>query len=289
MIRNAIDHGLESEEARKLAGKPEAGTVRLAACHRAGRIVIEISDDGGGINRDRVKSKAVERGLIAANANLSDEEIDNLIFLPGFSTASSVSDISGRGVGMDVVRRSITDLGGRIVISSAPGKGSRFTLTLPLTLAVLDGMLVGVGEQTFVVPLTHIVESLRPRQEDIQKLGISACLLNVRGTYVPMVKVGSLLGGKDVPKQTSESVVILVESDGAGRVALEVDRIIGQRQVVIKSFEGNYGSVDGIAAATILGNGRVALILDVDGLVTRCRTASLERQFDNRQIAGASA
>ncbi|HEX2593834.1 MAG TPA: chemotaxis protein CheA [Rhizomicrobium sp.] len=274
MIRNAIDHGLETTEERVQAGKPPEGCVTLSAEHRGGRIVIEVSDDGRGINRSRVKEKAIERGLISSNAALSDEEIDNLIFLPGFSTASQVSNISGRGVGMDVVRRNIVDLGGRIVIGSTPGKGSRFSLTLPLTLAVLDGMVVAVGDQTFVLPLTHIVESLKARPSDIHPFQ-SRQLLNVRGSFVPLVNTAELLG-VDGGAPPSDGVVILVESQGSGRLALSVDAIIGQHQVVIKSVESNYQHIEGIAAATILGDGRVALILDVDGLVSRCRGRLLD-------------
>jgi len=271
MIRNAVDHGLETPKERVDAGKPSEGTVTLSASHRGGRIVIEVSDNGRGIDRARVRAKAIEKGLISAGAVLSDEEVDNLIFLPGFSTAAQLSNISGRGVGMDVVRRSILDLGGRIVISSNPGQGSRFSLTLPLTLAVLDGMVVAVGSQTFVLPLTHIIESLKPRVSDIQAFGRDRSLLKVRDSYVPLVDVGRLLGVADSGRDAAAGVVILVESEGCGRLALAVDRILGQRQVVIKSFEQNYRHIEGIAAATILGDGRVALILDVDGIVNRCR------------------
>jgi two-component system, chemotaxis family, sensor kinase CheA len=272
MIRNAVDHGLETPEDRAKAGKASEGTVTLSAAHRGGRIVIEVSDNGRGIDRARVRAKAEEKGLIPTSAVLSDDEVDNLIFLPGFSTAAQVSNISGRGVGMDVVRRSIVDLGGRIVISSNPGQGSRFSLTLPLTLAVLDGMVVAVGSQTFVLPLTHIIESLKPRVADIQAFGRDRTLLKVRESYVPLVDVGQLLGVADAGRDVAGGVVILVESEGCGRLALAVDRILGQRQVVIKSFEQNYRRIEGIAAATILGDGRVALILDVDGIVNRCRT-----------------
>lgn len=270
MIRNAVDHGLESPEERLAAGKPEEGTVTLSAEHRGGRIVIEVSDDGRGIDRTRVREKAIERGLIAPGAALSDEETDNLIFMPGFSTAKEVSNISGRGVGMDVVRRNIVDLGGRIVIGSTPKQGSRFSLTLPLTLAVLDGMVVAIGDQTFVLPLTHIVESLKPRPSDIHAFGRERSLLNIRGAYVPLVMTADILNVRGAVSP-DQGVVILVESQGTGRLALAVDAILGQRQVVIKSFEDNYQHIDGIAAATILGDGRVALILDVDGIVTRCR------------------
>jgi two-component system, chemotaxis family, sensor kinase CheA len=276
MIRNAVDHGLETPEDRIAAGKPAEGTVKLSAEHRGGRIIIEITDDGRGIDRVRVRQKALEKKLISPSANLSDEEIDNLIFLPGFSTADQVSNISGRGVGLDVVRRNIIDLGGRIVIGSQKGKGSRFCLTLPLTLAVLDGMIVAVGDQTFVLPLSHIVESFLPKSSDICAFGSKGTLLNVRGVYVPLVRVGRLLGIKDAVKDLSSCVVILVESEDSGRMALAVDAIVGQRQVVIKSFESNIGHIEGIAAATILGDGRVALILDIDGLVAGCRESAAQ-------------
>jgi two-component system chemotaxis sensor kinase CheA len=270
MIRNAIDHGLESPEQRRLAGKPELGTVRLAAMHRSGRIVIEVSDDGAGINRARVRESAIEKGLIAADVVLSDEETDNLIFLAGFSTAATISDISGRGVGMDVVRRSIQALGGRIAITSRPGLGSTFTLSLPLTLAVLDGMVVTVADQTLIVPLTAIIETLQPRQSAIHDLGEGAQVLNIRGTYIPLLCVGTILGWTDTGIMPG-SVALLVEGDGGSRAALLVDAIQGQQQVVIKSLEANYQQVPGVAAATILGDGRVALILDVDGMVSDAR------------------
>jgi two-component system chemotaxis sensor kinase CheA len=271
MLRNAIDHGLESPEERKAAGKPEEGTVRLAALHRSGRIVIEVSDDGKGINRPKVREIAVKKGLIAADASLTDEEIDNLIFLPGFSTASTISNLSGRGVGMDVVKRSIQALGGRIVISSNPGKGSTFTLSLPLTLAVLDGMVISVGEQTLVAPLTAIIETLRPRREEVRALGPTGAVLAVRGAHVPLIDIGVALGMRTTPIDPTSGVILLVECEGGGRAALVADEIQGQRQVVIKSLEANYQRVDGVAAATILGDGRVALILDVETVVEKQR------------------
>lgn len=276
MLRNAIDHGLEGPEERLAAGKPAEGTVRLAALHRSGRIVIEISDDGKGINRPRVKGIAVERGLIAEDAILSDDEIDNLIFLPGFSTATEVSDLSGRGVGMDVVRRSIQSLGGRISISSVPGKGSTFTLSLPLTLAVLDGMVVGAADQTLVAPLAAIVESLTPNEADIHYVGGVDPVLRFREAFVPLVDVAQVMGFRDDPTVLKGGVVMIVETESGQRAALLVDAIHGQRQVVIKSLESNYRHVEGVAAATILGDGRVALILDIDALVTakRSRTPS---------------
>ncbi len=267
MIRNAIDHGLEKPEVRLAAGKPAEGVVKLCALHRSGRIVIEVSDDGAGINRDRVKQIAMDKGLIAPDATLTDEETDNLIFLPGFSTASVVSDISGRGVGMDVVRRQVQALGGRISITSIPGKGSTFSLSLPLTLAVLDGMVVGVSGHTLVTPLTAIIETLQPKTNDVRLLGPNGAVLAVRDAYVPLVDVGAVLGYRKGPTDWTTGVVLLVESEVGGRAALLVDAIQGQRQVVIKSLEANYQRVEGIAAATILGDGRVALILDVDALI----------------------
>ena len=267
MLRNSIDHGLETPEERRALGKPEEGVVKLAAMHRSGRIVIEISDDGKGIDRVRVRDIAVKRGLIEADAALSDEEIDNLIFAPGFSTAAVISDVSGRGVGMDVVKRSIQALGGRITIVSKPGVGSTFTLSLPLTLAVLDGMVVTVGEQTLVVPITAIVETLQPKPGDIQALGPEGFVLSVRGVYVPMIDVAEAMGWSDNTSART-GVTLLVESGVGGLAALSVDAIQGQRQVVIKSLELNYQQVDGIAAATILGDGRVALILDIDAIIS---------------------
>lgn len=278
MIRNSVDHGIESAEKRLEAGKPVEGTVRLAALHRSGRIIIEVEDDGGGINRQRVREIAINKKLIEPDAILSDEETDNLIFLPGFSTASTVSDISGRGVGMDVVKRSILALGGRISISSTPGKGSKFTLSLPLTLAVLDGMVVTAAGQTLVAPLTTIVESLQPRAEDVSLVGGRDPVIKVRDVFIPLIDVGQALGLKHQPMKPTEGVAVLVESEGGGRAALLVEAIQGQRQVVIKSLEANYQHVPGIAAATILGDGRVALILDVDAIVSSSRRGGMRQE-----------
>jgi Chemotaxis protein histidine kinase and related kinases len=279
MIRNAVDHGLETPERRIAAGKNPEGVLRLTAKHRSGRIVIEIADDGAGINRERVRKKAIDNGLITADQNLSEEEIDNLIFHPGFSTAEKVSDISGRGVGMDVVKRSIQSLGGRITISSKPGQGSVFTMSLPLTLAVLDGMVVTVANQTLVVPLTAIVETLQPEAEHIHSFGANQRLIAIRETFCPLVDVGHILNYREEPANPIEGVALLVESEGGGQRALMVDAIQGQRQVVIKSLEANYTSVRGIAAATILGDGRVALILDVDAVVAASRGQPLRQEM----------
>ncbi|MNR88592.1 Chemotaxis protein CheA [compost metagenome] len=279
MIRNAVDHGIESPEKREAAGKDPEGTIKLSAKHRSGRILIELQDDGGGINRERVKQKAIDNDLISPDANLSDEEIDNLIFAPGFSTADKISDISGRGVGMDVVKRSIQALGGRISISSRPGLGSTFTMSLPLTLAVLDGMVVTVAGQTLVVPLTAIVETLQPEASAIHSFGANQRLISIRNSFCPLVDVGRILNFRTNQANPVDGVALLVESEGGGQRALMVDAIQGQRQVVIKSLEANYTHVPGIAAATILGDGRVALILDVDAVVGASRGQSLKPEM----------
>lgn len=267
MIRNAVDHGLEGPAQRAAAGKPPEGTVRLAAAHRSGRVIIEVSDDGQGIDRPKVLKKAIASGLVAPDAQLSDGEIDNLLFLPGFSTAGAVSAISGRGVGMDVVKRSIQALGGRISIASAPGRGSTFTLSLPLTLAVLDGIVVTVDAQVFVIPLTAIVETVKHEPSRIHHLGDHSFVLRVRDVLVPLIDVGAELGVRPPATDLRSGVAILIETANGTRSALLIDAIQDQRQVVIKSLETNYMRVDGIAAATILGDGRVAMILDVDALV----------------------
>lgn len=281
MIRNAVDHGLEKPEEREAAGKVAEGTVRLSAAHRSGRVVITVGDDGAGINRPKVLEKAIEKGLVPAAAQLSDAEIDNLLFLPGFSTANSVSSISGRGVGMDVVKRSIQALGGRISISSVPRQGTTFSLSLPLTLAVLDGIIVSVAGETFVIPLTAVVETLQPEPGMLLPLGQGSLAMRVRDMFVPLVDVGYELMIRGRSQSGTTGVTILVETDGQSRCALLVDSIQDQRQVVIKSLETNYGKVRGIAAATILGDGRVAMILDVDSLVRGRDGASFGRDFEH--------
>ena len=282
MIRNAVDHGVESREQRLAAGKPAEGTVRLSAAHRSGRVVIEVADDGAGIDRQRVRQKAVANGLIPPDAQLSDSEIDNLLFLPGLSTANAISNISGRGVGMDVVKRSIQALGGRISITSRPGRGSTFSLSLPLTLAVLDGMVVSAADQTLVVPLTAIVETLMPTPGSIHSLGENAKVISIRGNFIPLIDVSLELGFCGPRNDVSDRVAILVESENGSRHALLFDAIQDQRQVVIKSLESNYGKIHGIAAATILGDGRVALILDVDAVVSRPYSESPIVNIDDR-------
>jgi len=266
IIRNAVDHGIETPADRLAAGKNEEGTIRLSAEHRGGRIIISVSDDGAGINSERVLKKAKEKGLVSPDAVLSEEEISNLIMLPGFSTAEAVSDISGRGVGMDVVRSNIQDIGGRISLKSERGRGMTIQLALPLTLAVMDGMVIKVGQQTYVMPLSAIVECLRPARTDISNLIGTRGMLQLRGEFVPLVNLGDLLDISSTAGDGGESVVIITDVGEGSRFGLVVDELCGHQQVVIKSIEESYGSVPGIAAATILGNGRVAFILDVEKL-----------------------
>lgn len=275
MIRNAADHGLESPEGRIAAGKPEEGTIKLSASHRSGRVVIEVTDDGAGINREKVQQIAVDKGLISADANLSEKEIDNLIFMAGFSTVDNISAISGRGVGMDVVKSSIQGLGGRIAISSNPGKGSVFSMSLPLTLAVLEGMIVTIKSHTFVVPLTSIVETLRPEGNGLHPIGKDASVVVVRDQFVPVIDLGLDLGLDKVSSDPLLNTAIIVETETGAQNALLVDEIQDQRQVVIKSLDKNYGHVEGIAAATVLGDGRIALILDVEAIVERAKCSPL--------------
>lgn len=263
MIRNALDHGIEGPDERAAAGKSRQGTIHLSAAQRSGRIVIEVSDDGRGLNREKVLAKAQDRGLVAPGANLSDEEIDNLIFLPAFSTAEVVSNISGRGVGMDVVKRNVQALGGRISVQSRFGHGSKFTLSLPLTLAVVDGMVVSVGKETFILPLTAIIESLRPQPNDIHPVVGRGDVLALRGEYLPLTYLHRCFSIDTAVKDPCKGIVIIVQRDGGGLIGVVVDELLGQQQVVVKSLETNYDAVDGISGATILGNGRVALILDV--------------------------
>ena len=267
LLRNALDHGVETPDQRQAAGKPRQGTIHLGAEQRSGRIVIEISDDGRGIDRARVLERAKERGIVPADAVLTEAEIDDLIFLPSFSTAATISSVSGRGVGMDVVRSNIQALGGRIAVESRFGHGTRFVLSLPLTLAVLDGLVVSVGREAYIVPIASIVESMRPERRSIHQVVGRGDVIDVRGDYVPLLPLHRHFGATQAECDPTRGIVVIVETDSVGRVGVLVDELIGQQQVVVKSLEANYGQVEGIGGATILGDGRVALILDVAGLV----------------------
>lgn len=267
LVRNSLDHGIESPEDRVAAGKPETGTVELNAFHRGGNIIIEIRDDGKGLDKDKLLDKAIERGLVTEDAHLTDQQIFELIFAAGFSTADVVSDVSGRGVGMDVVRRNINELGGNIEIESEAGKGSAFIIRLPLTLAILDGQTVAVGDETYIVPLVSIVESIQIRPEMINLVAGKGETFKLRDEYLPIVRLHQAFGVVGVKAEDlTEGLLVVVEGEGR-RCGLFVDDLLGQQQVVIKSLEANYGKVDGVSGATILGDGSVALILDIPGLI----------------------
>ncbi len=264
LVRNSLDHGIESPEARAQLGKPPCGTVTLRAAQCGGRVVIEVVDDGAGLNRGKILKKALENGL-PVSEEMSDEDVWLLIFAPGFSTAETVTDVSGRGVGMDVVMKNVQAMGGRVSVFSEPGKGSRVMISLPLTLAILDGLSVRVGAETFIIPLNAIIESLQPPASDIVSVAGNTAV-RVRGEYLPLLRLGEIYSIRAAVLAPEEAVVMIVDVDGE-RVALLVDELLNQHQVVIKSLEANYRKVDGTAGATIMGDGHVALILDVGDLV----------------------
>lgn len=267
LIRNAVDHGIESAEERIAAGKPAEGTIRLSAEQRGARIIVRVADDGRGINRERVRAKAIDKGIIGADAQLTNEEIDQLICAPGFSTAETISNISGRGVGMDVVRSNVEALGGRVEIQSVPGEGTTFTMILPLTLAILDGMIVRLAGQRFVLPLAHVVETIQPQPGQVKRTSPTAEVVDVRGEYLPVRRATDIFGLND-DRPIEESLVVIVESETAGNVGLVVDTIDDRREVVIKSLDQNLHPIRGLGGATILGDGSIALILDIEALVS---------------------
>ncbi|WP_430391020.1 chemotaxis protein CheA [Dyella sp. 20L07] len=266
LVRNAIDHGLEVPEIRRAAGKGDVGTLKLEASHRGGNIVVEVSDDGAGLNRDAIVAKAIQRGIIASADGMSDDAVAELIFQPGFSTAAVTTDLSGRGVGMDVVRRNVADLGGTVVIRSTQGKGSVFTITLPLTLAIIDGLTAAVGDERYIVPLVSIVESVQLKAESVRSVAGGGELFRFRNEYLPVIRLHDVFGCDNAIRAIDEGLMVVVEGDGS-RVGLFVDGLIGQQQAVVKSLEANYRRVQGISGATILADGSVALIVDIAGLV----------------------
>ncbi|HRI37552.1 MAG TPA: chemotaxis protein CheA [Nitrospira sp.] len=270
LVRNSADHGLEPPEERLDNNKSEVGTIRLNAFHEGGNICITVEDDGRGLNRDKIIAKAVKQGLIGENEKLSDDQIWPLIFRPGFSTAEKVTDVSGRGVGMDVVKRNIEALGGTVSIKTVTGKGTTFTLKLPLTLAIIEGMTVRVGKETYIVPLLSILESIQPKEGTIKTVVGKGELINVRGTYLPMVRMYDVFVLEPEYTNPMKAILLILETEGE-RVAVMVDEILGQQQVVIKSMEQNFRKVEGIAGATILGDGTVGFILDVRGLLEIAR------------------
>jgi two-component system chemotaxis sensor kinase CheA len=269
LVRNSIDHGIEMPEARRAAGKTETGRLFLSASHQGGNIIIEVSDDGGGLNRERILKKATENGLPVSD-NMSDADVWQLIFAPGFSTAEVVTDVSGRGVGMDVVKRNIQAMGGTIDIRSAKGFGTTMTISLPLTLAILDGMSIRCGEEIYILPLGFVAESLQPAPDDIKEISGRGRVLKVRGDYLPLVPLYQMFGIEPRYRNPSEGIVVIVESEGK-KAGLFVDELVGQQQVVVKNLESNYRKVTGISGATILGDGGVALILDVSALIRSSR------------------
>ncbi|MDA1041503.1 MAG: chemotaxis protein CheA, partial [Planctomycetota bacterium] len=277
MVRNAADHGIEAPAARAVAGKPTAGTITLRAHHQGGFVVIEIADDGGGLDPARLRAKAIERGLIPADAILDDHDALELIFAAGFSTAESVSDLSGRGVGMDVVRRNIERLRGTVGIDSQPGAGTTFTIFLPLTLAIIEGLLVAVGDQQFILPAVNVRESFRPRPGDVTTVQGRGELVDVRGQLLPLLRLGRHLGMETAVADPTQAIVVVVEA-GHDRRGLLVDTLVGRQEVVIKGLGETFTGHDSFAGAAILGDGRVGLILDTTALVrlspTRAETAA---------------
>jgi two-component system chemotaxis sensor kinase CheA len=270
MVRNSVDHGLEKPEQRTGAGKPALGTVHLHACHEGGNIVIEIRDDGAGLNKDRILAKAIEKGVVQPGTQLSEKEIYELIFAPGFSTAEKVTDISGRGVGMDVVRQNVNRLRGKIDVQSTSGQGSRFTLTLPLTLAIIEGLVVGLGADRYIIPSLSVRESFRPTREMICTVHERGEMVQVRGRLIPLLRLHELFGVSGATTEPSQAIVIVVEAGRELRCLL-VDRLIGKQEVVIKSLGELLKRHEALAGATILGDGRVGLILDVGALIKSVR------------------
>ncbi len=266
LIRNSLDHGIETPEKRIAAGKPEHGTITLNAFHQGGNIVIEVADDGGGLNRNKILSKARERGLPVSD-EMSDQQVWMLIFEAGFSTADVITDVSGRGVGMDVVKRNIADMGGRVELNSSEGYGTRTTIRLPLTLAILDGLSVSVAGQVFILPLGSIIESLQITEADLKSVSGEGRLLRVRGEYLPLVALHDVFSIETTLTDLTQGIVVIIEAEGK-KTALLVDELLGQHQVVIKSLESNFRKVPGMSGATIMGDGKVALILDVSALGT---------------------
>ncbi len=266
LVRNSLDHGIEAPDIREKNGKQATGTIELNAFHQGGNIVIEIVDDGAGLNKERILNKAIEKGLVKKADNLPEDQIYDMIFRPGFSTAEVVTDVSGRGVGMDVVRRNIRSLGGTIEVKSEAGVGSRFTIRLPLTLAILDGQLVKVGKETYIVPLISIIESLQIKSELISGVTGAAEVYKLREEYIPIVRLYQMFDIVPVNTNIKEGLLVVVESEGK-KIAILVDDLLGQQQVVIKSLETNFRKVHGLSGATILGDGTVALIIDITGLM----------------------
>jgi two-component system chemotaxis sensor kinase CheA len=267
MIRNACDHGLEDAEGRAAAGKPAVGQIRLSAYHEGGSVVIEIADDGRGLNRERILKKAIEKGLISTADGMTEAEINGLIFAPGFSTAAKVTEISGRGVGMDVVKRNIDAMRGRVLISSSPGAGTKFKLVLPLTLAIIDGMLVACGAERYIIPTLSIIESIQPDRKMLVSLAQSNEMINLRGEILPLLRLDKLFRLEGAKSDPTEALVVVVEGMGR-RIGLLVDEVVTQQQVVIKNLGEGLGSTRFLSGAAILSDGHVGHILNVEEIAT---------------------
>lgn len=294
IVRNAVDHGIETPEERKKLGKNETAKIQLHAFYKGGSVVIEVKDDGRGLDPEKLLAKAIEKGIAHPGENYSNHDIYNFIFEPGFSTAAQVTDVSGRGVGMDIVMKNIKSLGGSVAIETAIGKGSTFSISLPLTLAIVDGMAVRVGEQTYIIPLLSIIESLYPTDEMLHSVNKEVRVLNIRGTYIPLLQLSKVFHPKTVNSNPNlkEGIAVIVESEDK-QIALFVDELLGERQVVIKSVEKNYKAIEGISGATILGDGTVSLILDLPGIVQIANREGLynynniqQKQHSEKQLRG---
>ena len=269
LVRNSIDHGIEMPDVRSAAGKTENGRLFLSAVHQGGNIIIEVADDGGGLNRDRILAKAKQNGLPVSDT-MPDADVWQLIFAPGFSTAETVTDVSGRGVGMDVVKRNITAMGGQVDIRSAAGFGTTISISLPLTLAILDGMSIRCGEEVYILPLGFVIESLQPQPDDVKEIAGMGRVIKVRGEYLPLVPLHLMFDIVPRHSDPCKGICVIVETEGR-KAALFVDELVGQQQVVVKNLESNYRKVTGISGATILGDGGVSLILDVTALLRSSR------------------
>lgn len=287
LVRNSLDHGIEGPERRAYAGKDPIGRLTLSAQHQGGSIVIEVKDDGGGLVREKILAKALQQGMPVSEA-MSDDEVWQLIFAPGFSTAEAVTDVSGRGVGMDVVKRNIHEMGGHVEIASVQGKGTTIRIVLPLTLAILNGMSVKVGEEVYILPLNYVIESLQPMDKDVHSITADEHVMHVRGEYLALLELHKLFDVADAVQEPTQGIAVIVQSEGT-RFALLVDQLVGQHQVVVKNLETNYRKVPGISGATILGDGNVALIIDVAAVQRANRDKAAQRSPGRPALAAAAA
>jgi len=287
LVRNSLDHGIEGPERRAYAGKDPVGRLTLSAQHQGGSIVIEVKDDGGGLVREKILAKALQQGM-PVSESMPDDEVWQLIFAPGFSTAEAVTDVSGRGVGMDVVKRNIHEMGGHVEIASVQGKGTTIRIVLPLTLAILNGMSVKVGEEVYILPLNYVIESLQPMDKDVHSITADEHVMHVRGEYLALLELHKLFDVADAVSTPTQGIAVIVQAEGT-RFALLVDQLVGQHQVVVKNLETNYRKVPGISGATILGDGNVALIIDVAAVQRANRDKAAQRSPARTVTVNAAA